>query len=124
MCYVIIEDRKRRLFKSDKQQQHVSFEENHKMVTNSLLRYFSALFLMYHSASSVELTFDLPDSARECFHEDIKKNTSVVLEYQVRKRGNQRKFSIPALMLMLTLHTLEMLVNYFFLPLCVLCSFN
>lgn len=41
---------------------------------------------MYHSVSGVELTFDLPDSARDCFHEDIKKNTSVVLEYQVKKK--------------------------------------
>lgn len=31
----------------------------------------------------VELTFELPDSARECFHEEIKKNTSATLEYQV-----------------------------------------
>lgn len=53
------------------------------MVTNSLLCYFSVLLLLYHSVSSVELTFDLPDSARDCFHEDIKKNTSVILEYQV-----------------------------------------
>lgn len=29
-----------------------------------------------------ELTFELPDSARECFHETIKKNTSVTLEFQ------------------------------------------
>lgn len=55
------------------------------MVTNSLLYYYTALLLMYHSVCGVELTFDLPDSARDCFHEDIKKNTSVVLEYQVKR---------------------------------------
>lgn len=55
-----------------------------KMVTNSLLCYFTALLLMCQSVLSVELTFDLPDSARDCFHEHIKKNTSVVLEYQVK----------------------------------------
>lgn len=60
------------------------------MVTNSILCYFTALLLMYHSVSGVELTFDLPDSARDCFHEDIKKNTSVVLEYQVRKLGEKK----------------------------------
>lgn len=53
------------------------------MVTNSLLYYFSVLLLIYQSAFGVELTFDLPDSARDCFHEDIEKNTSVILEYQV-----------------------------------------
>lgn len=56
-----------------------------KMVTNSLLCYVIALLLMCQSVLSVELTFDLPDSARDCFHEHIKKNTSVVLEYQVKK---------------------------------------
>lgn len=53
------------------------------MVTNSFLCFISALLLVYQSAYGVELTFDLPDSARDCFHEDIKKNMSVVLEYQV-----------------------------------------
>lgn len=32
---------------------------------------------------SVELTFELPDSAVECFYQDIEKNTSAALEYQV-----------------------------------------
>lgn len=43
----------------------------------------SALLLMSQHVFCVELTFDLPDSARECFHEDIKNNESVVIEYQV-----------------------------------------
>lgn len=60
------------------------------MVTNNLLCYLSALLLMYRSVSGVELTFDLPDSARDCFHEDIKKNTSVILEYQVRLEEKSR----------------------------------
>lgn len=34
-------------------------------------------------SGSVELTFELPDSARECFHQEIKKNTSATIEYQV-----------------------------------------
>lgn len=59
------------------------------MVTNSLLCYFTTLLLMCQSVLSVELTFDLPDSARDCFHEHIKKNTSVVLEYQVKKLNNK-----------------------------------
>lgn len=35
-------------------------------------------------SKSVELTFELPDSAVECFYQDIEKNTSAALEYQVR----------------------------------------
>ena len=34
-----------------------------------------------------ELTFELPDSAKECFHEEIKKNTSVTVEFQVVTGG-------------------------------------
>lgn len=32
---------------------------------------------------ATELTFELPDSARECFYQEIKKNTSATLEFQV-----------------------------------------
>lgn len=56
------------------------------MFTNTLLHYLSAFLLMSQTVFGVELTFDLPDSARDCFHEDIKKNTSVILEYQVKMR--------------------------------------
>lgn len=35
-------------------------------------------------SKSVELTFELPDSAIECFYQEIDKNTSAALEYQVR----------------------------------------
>lgn len=34
---------------------------------------------------ATELTFELPDSAKECFYEEIKKNTSCTLEFQVYK---------------------------------------
>lgn len=33
--------------------------------------------------NSVELTFELPDNARECFFEEIKKNQTATLEFQV-----------------------------------------
>lgn len=36
---------------------------------------------------SVELSFELPDNARECFYEEIKKNQTATLEYQVRPGG-------------------------------------
>lgn len=32
---------------------------------------------------ATELTFELSDSAKECFYEEIKKNTSCTLEFQV-----------------------------------------
>lgn len=35
--------------------------------------------------NSVELTFELPDNSKECFYQEIGKNLSAVLEYQVRK---------------------------------------
>lgn len=35
-------------------------------------------------AKSVELTFELPDNAVECFYEQIENNTSASLEYQVK----------------------------------------
>ena len=35
--------------------------------------------------NSVELTFELPDNSKECFYQDIGKNKSAILEYQVLK---------------------------------------
>ena len=35
------------------------------------------------AVTSVELTFELPDSAKECFHEIIEKDTESTLEFQV-----------------------------------------
>ncbi|XP_050072258.1 transmembrane emp24 domain-containing protein 3 [Anopheles maculipalpis] len=36
---------------------------------------------------SVELTFELPDNAKECFHEEIQKNQTATLEFQVVSGG-------------------------------------
>ena len=35
-------------------------------------------------SNAVELTFELPDSAKECFHEIIQEGTSSTVEFQVR----------------------------------------
>ena len=35
-------------------------------------------------SSAVELTFELPDSAKECFHEITQEGTSSTVEFQVR----------------------------------------
>ncbi|XP_023017266.2 transmembrane emp24 domain-containing protein [Leptinotarsa decemlineata] len=42
--------------------------------------------LMQYSLST-ELTFELPDSAKDCFYEEINKNTSCTLEFQVVTGG-------------------------------------
>ncbi|GBP95943.1 Transmembrane emp24 domain-containing protein 7 [Eumeta japonica] len=57
------------------------------MVTKPL---FAAVFLGLINnilSKSVELTFELPDSAVECFYQDIEKNTSASLEFQVITGG-------------------------------------
>lgn len=35
--------------------------------------------------NSVELTFELPDNSKECFYQEIGKNKTAILEYQVNK---------------------------------------
>ncbi len=43
----------------------------------------SVALALYSVAGAVELTFELPDSAKECFHEIIDKDTESTLEFQV-----------------------------------------
>ena len=38
---------------------------------------------MVRVGECVELTFELPDSAKECFHEEITQGTESTLEFQV-----------------------------------------
>lgn len=49
----------------------------------ALLSLFSLLgtFLL---AGGVELTFELADNAKECFYQEIEKNVTSTLEFQVR----------------------------------------
>lgn len=46
------------------------------------LSIFVALCLLAVS-QAVELTFELPDNANQCFHEDVEKDVKIILEYQV-----------------------------------------
>jgi len=55
-------------------------------MTSFLLVLLVAL-LMANTATAVELTFELPDNAKECFFEEIKKDTSSTLEFQVVTGG-------------------------------------
>ena len=44
-------------------------------------------------ANAVELTFELPDNAKECFFEVIEKGTEATLEFQVRTEIESLKWS-------------------------------
>jgi len=46
------------------------------------------LSLLFRISESVELTFELPDSAKECFYEVIEKDTESTLEFQVVTGGH------------------------------------
>lgn len=43
---------------------------------------------LLHSCQAVELTFELPDSAKECFHEIIQEGTQSTVEFQVVTGGH------------------------------------
>jgi len=47
-----------------------------------------ALVLHSGAVGGVELTFELPDNAKECFHEQIEKDTESTLEFQVVTGGH------------------------------------
>eukprot|EP00057_Strongylocentrotus_purpuratus_P032644 XP_788345.3 PREDICTED: transmembrane emp24 domain-containing protein 3 [Strongylocentrotus purpuratus] len=60
---------------------------NFKMCEITLfLSIFVALCLLAVS-QAVELTFELPDNANQCFHEDVEKDVKIILEYQVVTGG-------------------------------------
>lgn len=47
-----------------------------------------AVICLISGVVSVELTFELPDNAKECFHEIIEKDTDSTLEFQVVTGGH------------------------------------
>lgn len=44
---------------------------------------FSTFLKLIDLTNSVELTFELPDNSKECFYQEVGKNRSAILEYQV-----------------------------------------
>lgn len=50
---------------------------------NQILVRFVALLALAACAYGVELTFELPDSAEQCFYEEITRGTKSTIEYQV-----------------------------------------
>jgi len=54
---------------------------------SSHIVFVSLLFLVQHISAN-ELTFELPDNAKECFHEKLKVGSKFMLEFQVVTGGN------------------------------------
>jgi len=54
------------------------------MIEEKCLVVFVVLLSLFGYISSTELTFELADNARECFHENIVNKTKCTLEFQVR----------------------------------------
>ncbi|XP_055699214.1 transmembrane emp24 domain-containing protein 3 [Phlebotomus papatasi] len=48
---------------------------------------YTVLLYLHKAVIAVELTFELPDNARECFYQEIEKNKSATLEFQVVTGG-------------------------------------
>lgn len=44
-----------------------------------------SLFGTILRTGGVELSFELPDNAKQCFYEEIKQNTTAMLEFQVHR---------------------------------------
>ena len=54
----------------------------------SVVKYFIVLcatFGLFDLAYSVELTFELPDSAKQCFFQEIEEGVESTIEFQVKK---------------------------------------
>ena len=52
-----------------------------RVYTTSLVLTLFLVLIQYNSA--VELTFELPDNAKECFFEEIEAGTDFTVEFQV-----------------------------------------
>lgn len=47
------------------------------------LVYLTLFLSLIDYINSVELTFELPDNDKQCYYQDIEKNKTAILEYQV-----------------------------------------
>ena len=54
-----------------------------KQITMIVYSFLCIISLILPLTGSVELTFELPDSAKECFYEVIEKGTQATVEFQV-----------------------------------------
>lgn len=53
---------------------------------NQFIFFLVFIILLFPFVLSVELTFELPASGKQCFYEDIKTGTKSTIEYQVIKK--------------------------------------
>uniref|UniRef100_A0A8R1IDQ1 GOLD domain-containing protein n=1 Tax=Caenorhabditis japonica TaxID=281687 RepID=A0A8R1IDQ1_CAEJA len=53
-----------------------------------MLKFVIFTSILAISASAIELTFELPDNANQCFYEDLKKDVDSVFEFQVVTGGH------------------------------------
>lgn len=51
----------------------------------SICLLFVSLFGTILRTGGVELSFELPDNAKQCFYQEIEKNETAMLEFQVYK---------------------------------------
>jgi len=64
----------------------MNVSSNHDIYCFHLLIF--CLFICFVSVLSVELTFELPDNAKQCFHEDIRQGVKSTVEFQVVTGGH------------------------------------
>lgn len=60
-----------------------------------MLKFVILSSILVAVSSAIELTFELPDNANQCFYEDLKKDVDTVFEFQVSIFD--RKFEIMVL---------------------------
>lgn len=53
------------------------------MISGKLFNSAAFILLFANLVNSVEFTFDLADNAEDCFYEEVRKNQSASLEFQV-----------------------------------------
>lgn len=59
-------------------------EAPHALSFQMLLQLLLLLLLRAEPLRSAELTFELPDNAKQCFHEEVEQGVKFSLDYQVR----------------------------------------
>ena len=62
---------------------HKHLQFNFKMCEITLFLGIFVTLCLLAVSQAVELTFELPDNANQCFHEDVEKDVKIILEYQV-----------------------------------------
>ena len=67
------------------------------------LIYFVTLTILFRTARGVELTFELPDNAKECFYEVIEEGKTSTVEFQVSLASKLNIFSLVYIYGLLTI---------------------